>query len=119
MAKYTLIQSFKFAFKGISLAFKERNFILHIISMTIVVFLGYFFGVSKIEWIVLLLCIGAVLSLELMNTALEKLTDLISPEIHPLAGAAKDIAAASVLIFSIIAAIIGLIIFIPYFVNYL
>jgi diacylglycerol kinase (ATP) len=61
------------------------------------------------------MCIGTVIAAELFNTAIEKLVDLVSPERHPVAGQVKDIAAGAVLICAVAAAIIGLIIFIPYF----
>lgn len=77
----------------------------------IVVFLAYFFTVSKIEWILLLLCIGVVISLEAINTAIERAVDLCTEEIKPLAKQAKDTAAAAVFVFAIISVIIGLIIF--------
>lgn len=117
MAKHPLFRSFGFAFKGLALAFKERNFRLHLVSAALVVMAGLYCGVSATEWMLLLICTAAVLSLELMNTALEKLCDLASPGLHPLAGAAKDLAAAAVLVFSIVSAIVAAMIFIPYFFN--
>ncbi len=116
MSKYTLIQSFRFAFKGLKTVGSERNFRLHLVSASIVIILGFSCGISRAEWLIILICTGAVISLELVNSAIEKLTDLISPGMHPLAGAAKDIAAAAVLVFSVVSAVIGLMIFIPYFV---
>ncbi len=66
------------------------------------------------EWVAIILCIGMVLATELINTAIERLVDLISPDRNPIAGQIKDIAAGAVLICAIAAAIVGLIIFIPY-----
>jgi diacylglycerol kinase len=117
MHKNPILHSFKFAFQGLVFAWKERNFKLHILSTIAVLSLGFYCQVSKIEWIVLLLCIAAVLSLELFNTALEKIVDLVSPNKHPLAGMAKDLSASAVLVFSITSAIIGVVIFYPYFFN--
>ena len=117
MSKNPLLQSFKFAFQGLVFAWKERNFKLHIASTLAVLTLGFCCQVTSLEWILLLLCIAGVLSLELLNTALEKLVDLVSPSKHPLAGMAKDLSAAAVLVFSIASAIVGLIIFYPYFFN--
>jgi diacylglycerol kinase (ATP) len=119
MPKHSILLSFGFAVKGVVSAFQERNFILHTISTAMVVFLGFFFDVSTAEWCVLLICIGTVLSAELFNTAIEKLVDLVSPHIHPKAGEIKDISAAAVLVFSIISAIIGCVIFIPYLMEML
>lgn len=115
MSRHSLPASFGFAFRGLALVFKERNFRLHLVSAALVLVFGFWFGVSASEWLVLLLCTGLVMSLEVMNTAIEKLTDLASPAFHPLAGAAKDIAAASVLVFSVFSAVIAAMIFIPYF----
>jgi diacylglycerol kinase len=66
------------------------------------------------EWVALVICIVLVLALEAVNTALEYLTDLVSPEYHPLAGKAKDVAAAAVLIAAIGAVWVGILIFMPY-----
>jgi diacylglycerol kinase len=117
MSKNPILQSFKFAFQGLAFAWKERNFKLHIASTLAVLTMGFYYQVTSLEWIILLLCIAGVLSLELLNTALEKFVDLVSPNKHPLAGMAKDLSAAAVLVFSIASAIVGLIIFYPYFFN--
>jgi len=65
------------------------------------------------EWIVVVLCVAVVLSLEAMNTAIEHLTDLVSPGFHPLAGKTKDVAAAAVLLAAMGAVVVGLLIFLP------
>ncbi|MEZ4804109.1 MAG: diacylglycerol kinase family protein [Bacteroidia bacterium] len=117
MAKNPLKSSFKYAFHGIRLALKERNFKIHVICSILVVSLGFYFQVSKNEWLILIFCISMVFSLEIVNTSIEKLTDLVSPETNTLAGYAKDLAAAAVLIASIAALIIGSMIFWPYFFN--
>jgi len=56
---------------------------------------GFFFSISSLEWVAVVLCIASVFALEAVNTALEYLTDLASPEFHPLAGKAKDVAAGA------------------------
>ena len=76
--------------------------------------LGFYFKVNSLEWIVIILCIGLVLFAELVNTAIETLVDLASPQIHPLAKIAKDVAAASVLVLAIVATVIACFVFIPY-----
>lgn len=107
-----LMASFKYATEGFLHVIKtERNMRIHITVACIVLFLAYFLSVSKIEWIVLLLCIGVVISLESINTAIERAIDLCTVEIKPLAKQAKDTAAAAVFVFAIISVIIGLIIF--------
>ena len=108
------LESFKYAFKGIATLFKsEINARIHLIFTILVIPMGFYFQVAHWEWCILILCIVLVLSAEAVNTAIEKLTDLVSPNYHPLAGQAKDVAAAAVLFLAIGAAIIGLLIFIP------
>ncbi len=107
-----LTASFKYATQGfLHVIKKERNMQIHLIVACIVIFLAYFFSVSKTEWILLLFCIGVVISLESINTAIERTVDLCTEEIKPLAKQAKDTAAAAVFVFAIISVIIGLIIF--------
>jgi diacylglycerol kinase len=76
--------------------------------------MGWYLEITKTEWILSLFCIALVLSLEAINSAIEYLVDLASPDFHPLAKKSKDIAAAAVLIAAIFALIIGLLIFLPY-----
>lgn len=77
----------------------------------------YIFKLSLTEWLVVVFTIGAVISLELVNTAIEAVVDLVTEEYHPLAKVAKDTAAASVFIIAIVAAIVGIIIFLPKIIN--
>ena len=108
------IQSFGYAFRGIRTVFlSETNMKIHIFISVLVVISGVVFNISLAEWIFCLLCIAIVTGAEMMNTAIENVVDLASPEQHPLAGKAKDIAAGAVLLCAIISVIIGLIIFIP------
>lgn len=107
--------SFKYAFEGIVTAFKDQpNLKLHFIAAGAVIFVGLFLGITETEWLILSLTIGLVITLELTNTAIEEIVDSFTDQVHPAAKKAKDVAAASVLIASITAAIIGLIIFLPY-----
>lgn len=111
----SLFKSFRYAFRGLAVAVREqRNLKIHLGAALVVTALGFWFGISATDWCVLLIMIGLVLGLELINTAIENLTDLVSPEFHPLAGKVKDIAAAAVLVVSIISVIVGLIIFYYY-----
>lgn len=82
--------------------------------MCAVILCGFYFRITKIEWMICLILFALVLSLELVNTAIESVVDLASPDIHPLAKLSKDAAAGAVLISAIISAVIGLMIFIPY-----
>lgn len=76
---------------------------------------GFYFDISSMEWVALVLCIALVFAMEAVNTALEYLTDLVSPGFHPLAGKAKDAAAAAVLLAAAGAVVVGLVIFLPKF----
>lgn len=106
------ISSFKYAFKGLKDLFVTQvNAQIHAFFTILVIFGGFFFGISKTEWLICIFAIAAVLAAEALNTALEYLTDLVSPEYNELAGKAKDVAAAAVLILAIAAAIIGFMVF--------
>jgi diacylglycerol kinase len=106
------INSFKFAAKGFRAALSGQvNLRIHLCVTLAVIIAGISFRVSPVEWCILLLCMGLVISLELINTAIEKLVDMVSPEWKEQAGLIKDIAAAAVLIVSLVALIIGVIIF--------
>ena len=119
LMKYDLkkqLRSFGYAWKGIqSCVGKEQNLSFHLIAAMAVIIAGIVLGITRTEWIMVVMCIGTVIAADLFNTAIEKLVDLVSPERHPVAGQVKDIAAGAVLICAVAAAIIGLIIFIPYF----
>lgn len=109
------INSFQFACKGLAdLVKSQPNARIHLVVGIAVLLAGYFFRISKYDWIAVVLCVALVISLEAVNTALEYLTDLVSPEYHPLAGKAKDVAAAAVLIAAMGAVVVGLLIFVPY-----
>ena len=108
------IDSFRYAFKGLADLFRhEPNARVHAVAGVCALSAGFYFQISRPEWTIIVLSIAIVLSLEAANTALERLTDLVSPEHHPLAGRAKDVAAAAVLIAATGAAIVGAIIFLP------
>lgn len=107
--------SFGYAWEGIRYAWRsQRNFRLEVYIGSVAFVAALWL---KINLVSLLLVIALVLSLELLNTALETVVDLVSPNFHPLAKAAKDIAAASVLIVSGISVLIGLILFLPALVS--
>lgn len=115
-----IVHSFQYAFKGIKIAAtSERNMKVHLIFAFVVLFLGVALKLSSIEWVVILFAIGGVLSLELVNTAIEKVVDLETAEFHPLAQQAKDIAAGAVLIYAGISVTVGLIIFLPKIIRVL
>lgn len=111
---HRLIKSFGYAFSGISYALKTQlNFKIHLATFVLTVIAGYWVKLSSTEWLFILLFSGMVLITELFNTAIEVLTDLVSPNYHSKAKAVKDVAAAGVLVAAISSIISGLIIFIP------
>ncbi len=113
-----LIKSFKYAFEGIFTGIKEeQNMKIHILIMILVIIMGIILKISKIEWIICIILFGFVISMELINTAIENAVDLITKEINSQAKIIKDIAAGAVLISAISSAIIGIIIFIPKIIS--
>jgi len=108
------LNSFKYAFAGIlEVIQSQTNMKIHIGAAILTIIGGFFFSISTIEWCFVVIASLAVMSAEAFNTAIEHLTDLVSPDYHPLAGKAKDAAAGAVLIAAIGAAIIGLLVFLP------
>ncbi len=115
-----LSKSFSYAAHGFIKSFREEaNMKLHILITLVVILSGFLFNVSKMEWIVLIFCIGLVIGAELLNTAIENLVDLVTKEKSNQAALVKDVSASFVLILSIMSAIIGLIIFIPKFLEFI
>jgi diacylglycerol kinase (ATP) len=111
---HKFIRSFVYAGAGFRRCWREeRNFRIHFTVGILVVIAGVLLDITRMEWIAVALCIGIVPAAELVNSAIERLTNLISPANHPLAGAAKDMAAAAVLLLAIAAAAVGLLIFVP------
>jgi diacylglycerol kinase (ATP) len=109
------VKSFGFAMRGFRFSLHEQlNIKIQLVTAIAVVALGLICEITRIEWVVVLLCIALVISLEMINTAMEDLVDMVEPDYNSVAGKIKDIAAAAVLFASIIAFVIGLIIFLPY-----
>lgn len=109
-----LRKSFGYAFKGIDDVIEhEPNMKIHVVVAILVVIMAIILKVSIIEWIILVLLIGAVLAAETINTTIENLVDMYTKEYDEKAKIVKDTAAGTVLILAITSAIIGLIIFIP------
>lgn len=103
------------AFYGILCTAKvEAHVKFHWLATILIIIAGLWFSVSLIEWCLLLICIGIVISLEMLNSSVEKICDMVHPEYHEKVKYIKDVAAGAVLLFSIVAAIIGLIVFLPY-----
>jgi diacylglycerol kinase len=107
------LSSFKPAFSGLFYVIKnENNFRFHLLATMLVIGFGIYQQITLFDWILLFFTIGFVMSLEILNSAIEKLVDIVSPEHNPRAGLIKDISAASVLVASIAAIIIAVFIFI-------
>ncbi|RSK27886.1 diacylglycerol kinase family protein [Bacillus sp. HMF5848] len=114
---HRLLNSFLYAVQGLREAFKtELNLRIHVVVALFVILTGVTIGITKTEWIIIVALIGGMISVELMNTAVERTVDLITSEFHPLAKQAKDIAAAAVTVYAVTAVIIGVIIFAPYLI---
>ena len=108
-------RSFAFAGRGLwALLRREHNAWIHLLAAAVAVGAGAWWRISRLEWCLVLICIGAVLAAEAFNTAIESLADAAKPEPHPLVGKAKDLAAAGVLLVSIAAALVGLLVFGPH-----
>lgn len=110
-------KSVSYALDGLKLALKEKHFKIHLLAVVLVTIAGLYFHISQTEWLVCLLLFALVISLELVNSAIERLVDLVSPQQNPKAGAIKDMAAAAVLVASIIAIICGFLIFGKYILT--
>lgn len=112
------IKSFSNAANGIVFLFKsQRNARIELLITILVIISAILFRISAFEWISILLCIALVLGLEGINTSLELFADKVHPEFDKEIGKAKDVAAGAVLFASIVAAIIGIIIFAPRLMN--
>ena len=109
-----LLRSFGYAFEGVAYILRtQRNARIEIAAGIAAVVLAAWLGIGAIEWAVLVLTIVIVLALEWMNTALELAVSLAFPEPHPSAKAAKDVAAACVLLGAVASIVVGLVLFAP------
>jgi len=108
------IRSFGYAFEGIYYALRtQRNMRVHLGIGVVAAVLGIWLGISGVEWAVLLVMMALVLALEMVNTVVEALVDLVTDRFHPLAKVAKDVAAGAVLVAAILAVGVGLFLFLP------
>lgn len=109
-----LVKSFGYALSGIRSCFvTEPNFRIHSGLTIVVLILSILFDISANEWIAVCLCIAFVISMEMLNTAIEKLCDVVQKEIHPGIKKVKDIAAGAVLASAFFSLITGAVIFLP------
>ena len=105
----SFLKSFLFAVQGFRFAVRsERNIKVMLCGGALAVVAGLVLQLDLLSWGIIFLCCGVVISAELVNTAIETVVDLVSPEFHPLAGRAKDIAAAAVWVLSLMVALVGL-----------
>ena len=108
------LESFRYAWQGLADLFRtQANARIHLAAAGAAPGAGLALGLSAAEWMVLALTIAVVFAAEAFNTALEYLTDLVSPEPHPLAGKAKDAAAAGVLLTALGSVLVGVLLFLP------
>lgn len=118
--KNPLYKSIGYAFEGIFAGIRgERNMKIHCFAAVCVIVAGVLFHISVTEWCICLVLFGLILSLELVNTAIEAVVDLVTEDKKPLAKLAKDTAAGAVLIAAVMAAMAGLLIFVPKLVSLL
>ena len=114
------LKSIKYAISGIaSMIESQQNAWVHAVATVLVVFFGLFFHLHAAQWCILVLAIMAVWTAEALNTALEFMADVASPEFHPLIEKAKDVAAGAVLISAVGAVVIAILVLGPYFVEWL
>ena len=111
---HSTFSSFSYAFSGIRLALKnEPNIRVHFVVAVLVAVAAYFLKFTRLEWIVLAFTVAFVLILELINTTLEEIVDMVSPGVRQRARVAKDVSAAAVLISALLSVVIGGFLFLP------
>lgn len=115
MKKRNFISSIKYAIAGIRHFFlTEPNSRIHFLASVFVVAAGFWFRIDRFSWIAVIICIGLVYTTEIINTAVEKIMDMISPEKNEQVRVIKDVAAGAVLIAAFISLITGILVFYPY-----
>ena len=117
--KRTFFDSVKNCLDGLNYVLaNEKNFVREIILGIIAILMSYFLGITRMEWIIVILLINFVLIMELLNTALEKVVDLYTTKYNEIAKVVKDVASASVFLMSLFSAVIGFLIFLPYIIEF-
>ena len=110
-----LLKSFRYAYKGLIKTFKEeQNLRIQAFFAVVVLLIGWGLKIERADWIILVLVIGLVILMELANSAVERVTDMLKPRINTYVKEIKDVTAAAVLVASLVSVIIGIIIFWPY-----
>ncbi|MBK8391281.1 MAG: diacylglycerol kinase family protein [Saprospiraceae bacterium] len=114
------LYSFRFAFNGLKVLFlEEHNSRIHLVIALVVIMAGFLCKITNYEWLAILLSLGLVISLEIVNTALEKIADFISPEYDLRIKVIKDLAAAGVMVGAFAAVGVGLVVFGPHILEIL
>ncbi len=114
-----IIRKFNYAIKGLSISLKEeKSLVVHFIVALIAIIVGLILQINPLSWAILMICIGVVISSELINTAIENIIDMVAFKFNINAKKIKDISAAATLILAIIAIIVGLLIFIPQIIEF-
>ncbi len=109
-----MIEKFKVAFIGLLSAFNDKSVLIQIVLGTLVLIVSFILKLEKIDFIVILICISCVITTEILNTAIEEICDMYTTSHNEKIKYIKDLSAGAVLFVSIVALVIGLIIFIPY-----
>ena len=108
------LKSFQYSIEGLIYAYKyEQSMLVHFLATVFAVVMGFIFKISATEWLFIFVAIGIVLAVEMINTSIEAIVDMVTLEIHPLAKIAKDAGSAATFIVSLISVVIALIIFAP------
>lgn len=111
-------RAFRYAWQGISTMFRQETHArIHLLAMVCVVAVGFVVNLTRVEWCLVLLCIGGVFMAEAFNSAIERVCNHVSPQWNPLIKDAKDLAAGAVLLLVIFVVIVGLIVFVPHFLE--
>jgi diacylglycerol kinase len=113
------MRRFKYAFRGVLLALGERSVKVHLALGALTVAVGAALGISRGEWVAVIICIAIVIALETVNSAIERLGDAVTRERRADIAAVKDMAAGAVLIASVGALAVGLVIFLPKLLAFL
>ncbi len=115
-----LLRSFSYAWSGLKTCFiAETNFKIHVVLAILAISLGFLLNISRNEWLAVMGCVALVVAMEMVNTAIEKLCDVLLQDIHPGIKKVKDIAAGAVMVAAVCSLIIGVVIFLPKIIAYI
>ena len=113
------LRSLRFALQGVFHFFRrERNGQIQGVLAVLAIAAGFVFGISRMEWMAVLICTGLVISLEMLNSAVERICNMYTTEFHPAIKIIKDVAAAAVLWSAFLSFVVGLIVFLPHIIAF-